>query len=103
MGAEVFVSVDSWAAVGRVLDAQRAVARADRPVARPWLFRSGVESTRFALLRFNRALLDWAPVVEHVPRVLHRSLSTAFARTADPVRRAAVTDYSSVFCIVPSG
>ena len=38
MGAEVFVDVDPWAVLGRVLDAQRAVARADRAVARPRLF-----------------------------------------------------------------
>jgi len=38
MGAEVLVGVGAWTALGRVLDAQRAVARADRAVARPWLF-----------------------------------------------------------------
>ena len=38
MGAEMVVGVGAWTALGRVLDAQRAMARADRLVACPWLF-----------------------------------------------------------------
>ena len=38
MGAEMLLDVGAWTALGRVLDAQRALARAHRPVARPWLF-----------------------------------------------------------------
>ena len=38
MGAEKVVAMGAWTSLGRVLDAQRAVARADRAVARPWLF-----------------------------------------------------------------
>lgn len=38
MGAEAFVAVGARTALGRVLDAQRALARADRAVAGPWLF-----------------------------------------------------------------
>jgi hypothetical protein len=38
MGAETVIDVGAWTTLGRVLDAQRAVARADRAVARPWLF-----------------------------------------------------------------
>ena len=38
MGAENFVGVGTWARLGWVLDAQRALARAYRAVARPWLF-----------------------------------------------------------------
>ena len=38
MGAEMVIGVGAWTGLGRVLDAQRAVARADRAVARPWLF-----------------------------------------------------------------
>lgn len=38
MGAEVFVGVGAWTGLGRVLDAQRAMARAHRAVARPRLF-----------------------------------------------------------------
>jgi len=38
MGAEMLVDVGAWTGLGRVLDAQRAVARAHRAVARPWLF-----------------------------------------------------------------
>jgi hypothetical protein len=38
MGAEVFVGVGARTALGRILDAQRALARADRAVARSWLF-----------------------------------------------------------------
>jgi hypothetical protein len=38
MGAEVFVGLGPWTAVGRILDAQRALACADRAVAGPWLF-----------------------------------------------------------------
>ena len=38
MGAEMLVGVGAWTALGRVLDAQRTLARAYRAVARPWLF-----------------------------------------------------------------
>ena len=38
MGAEMVVGVGARTALGRVLDAQRALACADRAVARPWLF-----------------------------------------------------------------
>jgi hypothetical protein len=38
MGAETFVPVGPWTSVGWVLDAQRALARADRAVARSRLF-----------------------------------------------------------------
>jgi hypothetical protein len=38
MGAEVFVGLGSWTCLGWVLDAQRALACANRTVARPWLF-----------------------------------------------------------------
>jgi hypothetical protein len=38
MGAEMFVGVGPWTALGRVLDAQRALARAHRAVARSRLF-----------------------------------------------------------------
>ena len=38
MGAETFVDMGAWAALGRVLDAQRAVARTHRAVAGSWLF-----------------------------------------------------------------
>src|SRR5215475_1107059 len=102
MGAEMLVGVGAWTALGRVLDAQRAVARADRAVARPWLFLSRVEPTRSALFRFDRPVLDRSPVIEHLPRVLHGSIPTATARTAGPVHCAAVTDNSRMFCAVSS-
>jgi len=38
MGAEAFVALGARTSLGRVLDAQRALARAYRAVARPWLF-----------------------------------------------------------------
>jgi len=38
MGAEMVVDLGTRTALGRVLDAQRALARAYRAVARPWLF-----------------------------------------------------------------
>ena len=38
MGAEMFVAVGAWTWLGWILDAQRALARADRAVARPRLF-----------------------------------------------------------------
>src|SRR6516164_679668 len=100
MGAEMLVGVGPWAALGWLLDAQRAVARADRAVARPWLFRSGVESTRSALLRFDRPVLDWSPVIEYLSRVLHGSVPTSPPRTANPVHCAAATDNSRMFCVV---
>ena len=39
MGEEIVViAVGPGTTLGRVLDAQRAMARPDRPVAGPWLF-----------------------------------------------------------------
>ena len=37
MGTEVFVAVGAWTSLGWLLDAQRALARTHRAVARPWL------------------------------------------------------------------
>jgi len=38
MGAEAPVSVGAWTSLGWILDAQRALAGADRIVVSPWLF-----------------------------------------------------------------
>ena len=38
MGAETVVVLGAWTCLGWILDAQRALARADRAVARSWLF-----------------------------------------------------------------
>ena len=38
MGEEMVGGMGPWTVLGRVLDAQRALARADHTVARPWLF-----------------------------------------------------------------
>ena len=38
MGEEIVVGVGPWTCLGWVLDAQRALARADRAFARPRLF-----------------------------------------------------------------
>ena len=38
MAEEMLSALDTRTALGRVLDAQRALARADRAVARSWLF-----------------------------------------------------------------
>ena len=38
MGAEMFVGMGARTCLGRVLDAQRALARADHSVACPWVF-----------------------------------------------------------------
>src|SRR5215510_6941948 len=103
MGAEKVVAMGAWTALGRVLDAQRAVARADRAVARPWLFQSRVEPTRSALFRFDRPVLDRSPLIEHLSRVLHGSVPTASARTADPVHCAPATHNSRMFRAVSSG
>src|SRR6516162_1127255 len=103
MGAEmVVIAVGPWTTLGRLLDTWRALACANRAVARSWLFQSRVESTRSALLRFDRLVLDRSPVVEHLPRVLHGSVPTAPARTADSVHRAAATGNSWMFCAVSS-
>src|SRR5437762_9983702 len=103
MGAEMFVTVGAWTWLGWILDAQRALARADRAVARAWLFRSGVESTRSALLRFNCAVLDRPPVIEYLSRVLHGGVSSAPARTTDPIRGITASHNSRMFCAVSSG
>src|SRR4029077_3638981 len=98
----MFVAMGAWTALGRVLDAQRALARAHRAVARPWLFQSRVESTRSALLRLDRAVLDRSPVVEHLSRVLHGSVPTAPASATDPICRTADCCNSRMFCAVSS-
>src|SRR6478735_6759722 len=103
MGAEMSVALGARAGVGRILDTKRAVARANRAVASARIFQPRVESARSALLRFDRSVLDRPPIVEHLPRVLHRSVSTAPAGTADPVRRAAGVNNSRMFCAVSSG
>jgi hypothetical protein len=38
MGAEMLIVVGTRTSLGWVLDAERAVARAHRALARPWLF-----------------------------------------------------------------
>ena len=38
MGAEDFAGVGTWTCLGWLLDAQRALARAHRAIAGPWLF-----------------------------------------------------------------
>src|SRR3954451_24158652 len=103
MGTEMLVGVGAGTALGWVLDAQRALACTDRTFARPRIFGSGVESTRSALLRFDCPLLDRSPVIEHLSRLLHGSLPTASARTADSVRCAAAADNSGMLCGVSSG
>jgi len=37
MGAEMLVGVGAWTTLGWLLDAQRALARAYRAMARPWV------------------------------------------------------------------
>src|SRR5215510_4935767 len=96
----MFVAMGTRTCLGWVLDAQRIVARAHRVVARSWLLRPRVESTRSALLRFDRAVLDWSPVKQYVSGVLHGSLSAALARTTDPICRAADSHNSRLFCSV---
>ena len=103
MGAEMVLALDTRTTLGWVLDTERALARADRPVARPRVFESGVESARSALFRFNRSVLDRSPTLEHIPRVLHGSVSAAPAGTADPVHRAADFHNSRMFCALSSG
>ena len=38
MGAEMLLALGARASLGWILDAQRAVARAHRIMARPWVF-----------------------------------------------------------------
>src|SRR6476619_920554 len=96
------VALGARAGVGRILDTERAVARAHRAVASAWLFQPGVESARSALLRFDRVVLDRPPIVEHLPCVLHGSLPTASARTANPIHGAASAHNSRMFCALSS-
>src|SRR5215472_13163619 len=103
MGAEMVVGVGARTALGWILDAQRALARANHPLALPWIFQSGDESTRSTLLRSNRALLDWSSIVQYLSRLLHGSVPTSSARTANSVRCAAASDNSRMFCAVSSG
>src|SRR5262249_10723245 len=94
------LALGTRASLGWVLDVERVVAGAHRVVARSWLHGSRVESTRSALLRFNRAILDWSPVKQHVPGLLHGSVPAAVAPAADPVCRAADSHNSGMFCPV---
>src|SRR5207247_11454364 len=104
MGFEIVVALGARTALGRILDAECALACAHRAMACPWLFQPGVESTRSALLRFNGAFLDWSPVIQHLSRLLHRSIQTAPTLPTDPVRRAPASRHSSMFrSISPSG
>src|SRR5262245_54914028 len=98
MGAEMVVALGARTALGRLLDAQRALARANHPLALPWVFQPGDQSTRCTLFRSNCALLDWSPIVQHLSRVLHRGVPTAATHTAGSLRRAAACNNSSVFC-----
>src|SRR5439155_12771415 len=92
----------SWGTLGRILDAQCAVACAHCALARPRIFQPRVESTRSALLRFDCALLDWPQVVEHLSRILYRSVSTTPAGAAHPVRHTPASGDSRVFCSISS-
>ena len=104
MGFEIVVALGARTALGRILDAECALACAHRAMACPWLFQPGVESTRSALLRFNRAFLDWSPVIQHLSRVLHGSVPTASSSTADPVRIAPASRNRGMLCsISPCG
>src|SRR5437667_1813211 len=102
MGFEIAIALGARAALGRILDAECALACAHRAMACPWLFQP--ESTRSALLRFNGAFLDWSPVIQHLSRVLHGSVPTASSSTADPVRIAPASRDRGMLCsISPSG
>src|SRR5438477_12156475 len=103
MGAEMVAALGARACLGWLLDTQRAMARADRAVARPRLFESRVESARSALFRFDRSVLDRSPLKQHVSGVLHGSVSTAPPSAADPVCRAADSHNSRMFCAVSPG
>ena len=103
MGAEMVAALGARACLGWLLDTQRAMARADRAVARPRVFESRVESARSALFRFDRSVLDRSPLKQHVSGVLHGSVSTAPPSAADPVCRAADSHNSRMFCAVSPG
>src|SRR5215467_6772570 len=94
------LALGTRASLGWVLDVERVVARAHRVVARSWLHGSRVESAGFILLRFNRAVLDWSPVKQHVPGLLHGSIPAATARTTGPVCRAADSHNGRMFCSI---
>src|SRR6266849_981955 len=104
MGAEmVVIAVGPGTTLGRLLDTRRAMARAYRAVARPWVFESRVESARSALFRFDRSVLDWSPVIKHLPRVLHGSVPAALASAAHPLCRAADSRNNRMLCAVSAG
>ncbi len=96
------VALGARSGLGRGVDAQRALARAARPVARPRSCRPGVEPPRSALLRADRAVLDRPSVVQHVARVLHRGVPAAPACPAGPVRRAPAAGDGRVLWCLPA-
>ena len=85
--------------MGRLLDDERALARAHRPLARVWVCGSGAESARSALLRSHRVVLAWSPILQHLARLLHRGVPPTSADSTDPIRRAAGSDHDRMLCL----
>src|SRR6266404_52006 len=100
MGAEMAIAMGARTTLGWVLDAQCALARAHHSLVVQWVFQSGNESTRCTLLRYNRALLDWSPIVQHLSLVLHGSVPTASSSTAGSVRGAPASRDSRMLCSI---
>ena len=89
-------------ALGRFLDDERALARANCPLARARLCRSGIEPARRALLRPNGFVLDRSPPVQHMAGLLHGGLPSTFAHTAGSLRRASGSHNCRVFRLLSS-
>ncbi len=98
----VAFSLGARSSLGRVLDAQRALAGPDHSLALAWILRPRGQPSRSAVFRPDRAVLDRPSIVQHLPGLLHRGLSAAPAIAADPVRCPSVAGNRRVLCCFPS-
>src|SRR4051812_30301466 len=79
--------LDSRPGLGRILDAQRALAGADRHMAFVRLRRSGIESARSSLFWPDCVVLARPPVLQHLPGLLHRGVPAVAPAAAGEVHR----------------
>src|SRR6266404_463251 len=100
MFAGIEIALGAGAGVGRLLDVERALARAHRHLACLRICRSRVESARSALLRSHRIVLARSPVLQHLSRLLHGGVSPALADSVGTLRRASGSNYDWMFRVL---
>src|SRR3954465_7956150 len=88
--------------LGWLLDVERVLARAHRPLARVRIRRTGVRTARPALLRTYRLVLARSPVLQYLARPLSGSLPPAPPPSAGPLRCASGADHARMFRYLPA-